>query len=428
MSQEEIGAYSNLVSWVGIISILATLELSSSIYNARFDYSKEELKKYISTLLLFGTIVTAVEFILVIVFARDIENFTGIKRSYIIIVFCYLLVYPAVTIYTVKMQAFLEYKKSIFISGVLTISTVLISVALILYLPNRLDGRVIGTYLPATIISLVLYFSFVKTGKSFDKRYIKYSVAISIPLMFHLLAGALLGSSDRIMITQICGNVDNALYSTAYNFSILASLIWSSINNAFAPWSFELLDRHEESKLKIPSIKLLAAFSILLIIMSFLAPEGLLLLGGKSYIPAAKVVPPVLCGSIIFASYTFYVNVEQFYKKQKYIAFATTLAALANIILNIFLLPNYGYVAAAYTTLLGYLLMYMIHYIVTRMILKQVIYDDLLIFAIVGGSSFIVLLAQLLYNYYLIRYIVVFFLIVIMMILCGVTKKKNLGI
>lgn len=56
-----------------------------------------------------------------------------------------------------------------------------------------------------------------------------------------------------------------------------------------------------------------------------------------------------------------YVNIEHFHKKTPYITGNTVIAPCSNIVLNFLLIPRYGYVAAAYTTLFSYLLSFVLH-------------------------------------------------------------------
>ena len=424
LSQADIGDYANIASWVSIISVLVTMELSSSIFNARLDFNEETLSEHISTMLLFGNAITLVLFACCCVFIDQIEVLLSIKREYIYLIFLYLLFYPAISIFTARAQAFLEYKSTIVISAVVSISTVVLSLILVWILPNRLDGRVWGGYVPPIIIGLALYVAFLKRKLTFKIKYIKYACPISIPLMFHLLAGSLLSSSDRIMITEICGNVETALYNVANSLPALVMLVWSSANNAFAPWCFDRFHEGSFDKVKRPAILLLGGFGLLMMIVSLLAPEVLLILGGTAYSSACYVVAPVLCGNLACAAYTFYVNVEQYYKKSSYTATATMIAAVLNIGLNYALLPKYGYVIAAYTTWAGFLAMLIMHYFVTRIILKKNIYHNKAIFVVVLVFSIGIMITQLLYNYYIIRYVLVGCIAIIGMLLLKKIMKK----
>ena len=73
--------------------------------------------------------------------------------------------------------------------------------------------------------------------------------------------------------------------------------------------------------------------------------------------------------------YTLFVNVEQFTKKTVGMAFASAAAALINLVLNWIFIPRVGYLAAAYTTLAGYLCLLAIHMLLVRRLKLDDVYD-----------------------------------------------------
>ena len=106
------------------------------------------------------------------------------------------------------------------------------------------------------------------------------------------------------------------------------------------------------------------------------APELLLIMGGKEYLETKYLIPPVMVGYVFQFVYSLYVNIEFYHKKQKNIAFGTMIACVINIILNYLLIPKFGYIAAAYTTLIGYISLYVIHYIFVKKLGCTYWYDN----------------------------------------------------
>ena len=75
---------------------------------------------------------------------------------------------------------------------------------------------------------------------------------------------------------------------------------------------------------------------------------------------------PVAMGCVCQFMYTLYVNIEQYKKKTVGMAIASVTAALINYALNALFIPKYGYIAAAYTTLFGYLVLFIIHMLIVK--------------------------------------------------------------
>lgn len=59
--------------------------------------------------------------------------------------------------------------------------------------------------------------------------------------------------------------------------------------------------------------------------------------------------------------YTMHVNIEQYKKKTVGMAIASISAAGLNYLLNLLFIPKYGYIAAAYTTLISFLWLMLLH-------------------------------------------------------------------
>ena len=121
-----------------------------------------------------------------------------------------------------------------------------------------------------------------------------------------------------------------------------------------------------------------------------IAPEILYILGGEEYMQAVYVIPPVMIGYIAQMLYTLYVNIEYYNRKQKQIMAGTLIAAAINIILNLIFIPIFGYIAAAYTTLVGYIVLLFVHYAFVRHMKLESIYDmkfniSLLLYAMACG-------------------------------------------
>ena len=119
---------------------------------------------------------------------------------------------------------------------------------------------------------------------------------------------------------------------------------------------------------------------------------------------AKYVLAPVSMGCVCQFLYTLYVNIEQFKKKTFGMAIASMIAAVVNMGLNYWLIPQYGYLAAAYTTLVGYIILLFIHmFLVWKMGMGQ-IYNNKFNLLIVAIGVFSTVLITLLYKFPVLRY------------------------
>ena len=416
LSQEEVGNFSNIQSWAGIFFVVFTLELSSSVNIAKFDYTEHEYDSYLASLVVLGSIITTIFLASYVTFQDVWDNYVGIGKEYMYALFIYMYFSPAANIFLEKLRSVLHYKQIIVLTAIMSFSTLILSLALVFAMDNRLSGRVIGSYVPTAIVGLILYGSLLFKGKKIKASHWKYALAISLPMAFHLLAGTILSSADRIMITRICGADDNALYSVAYLIAGVVILLWTSINAAWAPWCYIKFNDESNEYVKKYSKFLLVCAGIVVFSLVLLAPEMLYILGGSTYIIAASVVPPILCGCYAMIIYTLYVNVEQFYKKQVFVALGTMLAGAINIGLNYIFIPMFGYVAAAYTTWAGYFILFVFHYLITKYIIKKDnIYDIYFILNVLIVGSVMISCCSLLYKYNIFRYCIICILLILLL-------------
>ena len=107
------------------------------------------------------------------------------------------------------------------------------------------------------------------------------------------------------------------------------------------------------------------------IVLSCLAPEVMHILAGEAYYEGVYVIPPVALGLFFSFMYTLYANIEFYFEKTKFSMYISLGGAILNIILNYIGIKFFGYIAAAYTTLICYLLFAIGHYIYTISCVKK---------------------------------------------------------
>ena len=419
LTSGEIGDFSNFVSWIGILGIVATFELSGTIGLARYDY-RNELDDYMASVLLLGSMITLGFYLLCLIFKNKVLAFLGFSELELHAAFVYLIFYPALLMFQGKKQIMYEYKASVAISTASMLSAVLFSLILVLLCENKLVGRIMGHYGTMTVLNVAVYLYLLLKTKKIKVKYWGYALKLSAPMIVHMLAGNLLNSSDRIMIRNICGTSDVAMYSVAYTCAMVVQVLWQSMNSAWAPWAYEMMDSENYRAMRKAVKPYVISFGLIAFAFMIVGPEVLWVMGGKAYMEALAVIPPVLCAYVFQFVYSLFVNIEFFYKKQHYIAIGTIIASFTNIVLNSVFIPVFGYVAAAYTTLAGYILLFLVHYLFTVRMGKNSIYSARFIFTFLGCALLMTGLGIILYQFTLIRYALIaiaFFLVASLIVL-----------
>lgn len=425
MSSSDIGLFSNLSTWVSLLTILFTFELASSISIARFDF-KSELKQYISSNLVLGIIITGFFYIVALFFHNFFEDLLSCDFETLNLIFLYLLFYPAMQMFQLENQIKYRFIPIVIVSIGSTIIATCFSLAGVCLFEDQLKGRIFGYYIPLIFFNFIIFIYLVIRGKNVSFKHWKYGLKISFPLIFHLLASYILSASDRLMITRLVGSEATAFYSVAYSCGMIISLLWTSLNNAWSPWAYQKMEEKDFGSLKEKSKIYTLFFSLITIMFLLVGPELLLLMGGQKYLEAVYVIPAVGAGFSFQFLYSFFVNIEFYNKKQILISIGTIIAAVINIMLNLIFIPLFGYIAAAFTTLAGYICLFLIHLAFVYFMKKTKWYDVSFFITFGFGILLFSFLMLFLYQYTILRYALIAALIIFVSILILLKKEQLL--
>lgn len=402
MDKEAYGYFSNFAAWETILVPIVTLNLRATITKSKYKYDDKDT--FLSSILAVSTFVTVFIWLLVELNVNFFEPFFEMDIKYIRILLLNMIFSPAFQFQQVQYRMYNKYKLFVFYSVFSSMLRVAVSVLLVNVLEDKLKGRIYGYIVPALLFYIIIYINIWRKGKKIDWGYIKWGVQMAIPLIPSALSSTLLTSSDQIVITRYCGSGDTANYAVAYSVSSIAAVIWTSMNQAWAPWYYDHINAEKYDTVKEVSIKFQYLYAAVIVGVMLVAPEIVQIMGGKDYREAIWVMPPVILAMVFQFYYAFYYNIEYFFEKTLLISAGTLLAAIVNIVLNLIFVPKWGYIAAGYTTLIGYIVMLLYHFFIVKYVLKKsYIYDNKRFFITVMGLICLQIAVAFLYNYTLIR-------------------------
>ncbi len=408
LTKSDYGANSNFHIWLAICAVVCTLHLQSSVARAKFDY-EDDFDGYVSSITFFGTMTTALFYAVVIAFMDFFSGLLAIEPLYIHVMFIELLVAPSLDIIQAKHRIQQKYKAQVALSIFISVSSTFFAVLAVYLCEDKLFGRIMGAEITNTVIYIVVFiYVMIKGRKIIDFNAWKYAASYSVPIIPHLLSNIILGSSDKVMIVHMIGKEANGIYSLAYSGGMVVSTLMTCFNQAMVPWLFEKLHAKEHDIIKKVNRYYIAGFSVIVTGSVLLAPEIIWILGGDKYAEAAYLVPPVMLGYGYKFAYTCYVDVEQYEKKTGIVSIGTLVAAAFNVVTNFIFIPMFGFQAAAYTTLAGFVLLLLIHYFISRKYGFTVVYDNRFMFLILFVMTLLGLLIQLIYPYMIVRWVLAF--------------------
>lgn len=374
LTPSEFGIVNTYISWVSLIAVIVGLSLGNSIRNA-FVEKKNELEEYISSIF----ILSGINFIIICIIYYFL--YKEIEIEPILVWLCLIESFFNFIINSIIIKYMMEekvIKRTILLVGPNFIGTILSIILIQLMIDDKYYGRIIATCITTFLFGVViLLYYIIRYRPSVYKKYWTYALPISIPLIFHGLACNILGTSDRTIIMYYCGASDTGIYSFIYNFSMLANVIIASAESVWIPRFTKYMIEKEYIRIKkeinIYIYIVLGLFCCILLI----APELILYLGGEIYLSGIDMMYPIVISSFVIFIYGIYVNIEFYYKDTKIIAISTIIAASINIILNVFFIPKYGAIAAAYSTLFSYLVSFVFHRINAKRLNKYIISSNI---------------------------------------------------
>jgi len=237
-----------------------------------------------------------------------------------------------------------------------------IAIVFFLWMGQGAIGSLRGEFLGVAIVGIpLLFLTFREVIFSWSWDIARKVVFFSSPLIFHQMAHWILNLSDRIILERAVSIEAVGLYSFAYQFGLGLNVIYFSINNAWFPYFFRNVGRNDR-RTQITRLTTYFWMSVVGIglFVALLSRPVVLLIAPESYAKALQPLPWVLLGYIILGLHFIPINVLYFQKRTVAIAVGTVVAAITNLCLNIWLIPQFGMLAAAINTSISYAVMFTI--------------------------------------------------------------------
>ena len=427
LTTAEYGEWSVFQSWRDILIIFASLNLYAGVYTKKLIDNKDDRDRYTSSMQGLGTLISIGLFIIYL-FAHDWCNKKiGLNTPYMLLLFLYFIVYPGFAFWTTRQRVEYRYKSMALVTVVISILTSTLSIFLLQTTKLRAEALILGYLIVQCGVGFIFYvLQFCKGKCFFHKEYWKYATKFNIPLIPHYLSLIVLNQSDRIMIKHYCGDSDAGIYSFAYQIASAINVLISAINGSRVPWTYENLKIQVYDRLKKITNSLVVMMAAIVLLVSLLSPEVISLLGTSDYQIAVYVIPVVTLGVYYTFVYDLYASIEFYYGATQYVMYASVTGAVLNIILNAIFIPSFGFIAAAYTTLVCYIVFMFMHYIFSRKVLIEEkistsVYDNRFVIILSFIVSGVCLGCLLTFNHPLLRIIIIAFIVVL-----AVVKRKKI--
>lgn len=384
LDKSEYGVFTELYAYIVFLLVILTYGMETGFF--RFAKSEKDFNKVYSTSLvsLFTTSLIFVVFTTLfsnqLASAIDYEHNANYIRWFCIIV--------SIDAFTSIPFAKLRFEGKAKRFGILKIINVLVNIGFnalfflvfpviyktnpealkYIYNPQMGVGYVFVANLIASIVTLVLLIPEIFNFKAkIDFGLLKRMLAYSFPLLIVGIAGTINEVLDKILMKYLVTDPSTALeqvgiYGANYKLAVLMTIFIQMFRYAAEPFFFSRMDEKNAKDQYAIIMKYFIIAGLFIFLGVLLYIDIVKYFIGSEFHSGLKIVPIILLANLFLG---ILYNQSIWYKLTnltRYGAWISLIGATITIILNILLVPSFGYVGAAWATLICYISMIIVTY------------------------------------------------------------------
>lgn len=413
LTKEEYGLSTVYSSTMAIMIIFTSLQLPYGSFSTAMIKFKDDRDGYLSSTCGITLIFTLMYLVVCIIARKSLQSLLDMPYELLILMGIEMFFNTVQMLWMGKERFEYKYKKVVFVTLLSAIATTVLSIIAVYNMTSKGIVKILSNSVVVIIIGTIILFGILKHNiKIFDRHFWKFALSFNVPLIPYYLSQVVFNQSDRLMINKICGRGDAAVYGVAYSLATILTFVISAIHNSYVPWMFQKIEQKKVDDNRTVSFFISVGIAFMLLGVIALAPEIVYIMAGKEYMDAIWVVPPVAMSVLLLYYADLFDCIEFYYEAKWFLAISAIISAVVNIILNFLFIPKFGFVAAAYTTLISYFILALVDYIYMCILcnkngINKNLYDIRalsILFILFCSIGFI---AMALYNYPMIRYIII---------------------
>lgn len=411
LTTEEYGICNIYFAWFDVFILFTSLKLPYEGLNNGLIRYEDDKDSYTSSIMGLISVLTLSAGGVFFLLHKWIDRATGLSSFIMLLMFIQLMFNPPLMLWTNRERFDFRYRKPVAVTAVSTVLNLFVTVVAVISTSYKAEARIIGTVSVQTLFGVIFAVLLFARGKTFFKKeYWSFALRFNLPLIFYYVSQIILNQSDRIMINYYQGSGKAAVYSVAYSAATLMLLVLSSINGSFNPWMYKKLKAG-----KYRDVGQTASIVCLLVggatfAVSALAPDLIRILATEEYMEAIWIIAPVSASVYFIFLYMVFANVEMYYGENNGISVISIICSALNIVLNMIFIPMFGYFAAGWTTLVSYMVLTLLHFVLMkracrRKDLPEKVFQEKNLLAISSGVILLSFAAMGLYRLQYFRYV-----------------------
>ena len=355
------GVVTNIYAWVALMLVLLTCGMETGFFRFANKGQDDPMRVY-STTLLSISIGSVVFVVLGLLFLEPIAGWLeyGEHPWYIGMM---MIVVAMDAIQSIPF-AYLRYKKRPIKFAALKLLFIFLNIALNLFYYVVLKGNDVGyAFLFNLVCTSVVMLCMIPELRGFtyvlDRELLKRMLRYSLPLVILGVAGILNQVADKIIFPFVYpdeaeATVQLGIYGAASKIAMIMAMFTQAFRFAYEPFVFGKSKEKDSREMYAQAMKFFIIFTLLAFLAVMFYLDILRHIIGRDYWDGLRVVPIVMAAEIFMG---IYFNLSFWYKlidETRWGAYFSLTGCTILILMNVFLIPKYGYIACAWAGFTGY--------------------------------------------------------------------------
>jgi O-antigen/teichoic acid export membrane protein len=370
----DYGVVSELYAWVAFLVVLLTFGMETAFF--RFLQQKEDKEAVFRNGFLTVIGINVIFYFALLYFNQDIADLMlySDHNEYIILLGTIVCIDAITALPLAKLRS--EERAARF--ATIQFASIILNVVLNLFfmlvifnpeLPEEGVLFILFSNLFASLLKpIMLYKDFSELRFSFDRELAKEMIFYSFPLVIAGFAGIINETLDRILLKQILfvtegssaealhiAETEVGIYSACYKLAMLVTILLQAYRYAAEPFFFAQMKSDDRNKVYARVMNFfIGVVCLVFLVVSLNLDIFKHFIQNEAYWEGLNVVPILLMANVCLG---IYYNQSIWYKLSGRTSFGAYIAiggALLTVVINVLFIPEYGYMASAWATLVVY--------------------------------------------------------------------------
>lgn len=365
------GVITNMYAITALLMVLLTYGMETGFFRFANKGEEDPMRVYSTTLLSVGG-TAAVFLIICLSFLHPIAGFLGYGEHpwYMGM----MMIVVAMDAFQAIPFAYLRYKKRPIKFAALKLLFIFTSIALNIIYFVGMKGENVGVAFAINLIctSMVMICMWKELfGFKYvlDKALLNRMFRYSFPILILGIAGILNQVADKIIFPFVYpdkaeANIQLGIYGAASKIAMIMAMLTQAFRFAYEPFVFSKSKEKDSREMYAKAMKFFIIFTLVAFLAVMFYLDILRYILGHDYWVGLKVVPIVMAAEMFMG---IYFNLSFWYKlidETRWGAYFSLVGCSIIILVNIFLIPIYSYMACAWAGFVGYGIAMLLSYFV----------------------------------------------------------------